>query len=449
MTFFVTRSGGTTAFDVNYATASGTASSVAGTGDYGAISGTLHFDANVNSQTVAVTIYGDVRQEANETFFINLSGATNGATISDGQGIITIINDDPLFMPVTAQIHAFAPGPDGWTSNGRFPRELADINGDGMADIVGFGGGGVYASFATGNGAFGPVAFKLGEFGTDVSAGSWASNDRFPRELADVNGDGKADIVGFGGGGVYVALANGNGAFGPAAFKLGEFGTDASAGSWRSNNEFPRELADVNGDGMADIVGFGGAGVYVSLATGNGSFGPMSLKLREFGTDVGAGSWKSNDQFPRELADINGDGMADIVGFGGKGVYVAFATGNGSFGPTSFKHGEFGTDVAAGSWASNDRFPRELADVNGDGKVDIVGFGGSGVYLAFGNGDGSFKTIVADLHAFGTDDSVGGWFSDDRFPRHLADVNHDGAADIIGFGYDGVYESLSSGFHLI
>ena len=111
--------------------------------------------------------------------------------------------------------------------------------------------------------------------------------------------------------------------------------------------------------------------------------------------------------------------------------------------------GGFGTDPSAGSWKSNDHFPRELADVNGDGKVDIVGFGGTGVYLALGNGDGSFKPIVADLQAFGSDPSAGGWFSEDRFPRHLADVNHDGAADIVGFGYDGVYESLSSEFHLI
>ena len=446
-TFTVTRSGGTAAFDVSFTTADNGAT--AADGDYIAKAGVLHFDPNVNTQTISITINGDIKAEANETFFVTLSGATNSATISDGQGIGTISNDDTLFWPVTAQIHAFAPGPDGWSSNDKFPRELADVNGDGMADIVGFGGGGVYVSLATGNGAFGPVSFKLGEFGTETSAGSWSSNDKFPRELADVNGDGMADIVGFGGKGVYVSLATGNGAFGPVSFKLGEFGTDASAGSWGSNDRFPRELADVNGDGMADIVGFGGKGVYVSLATGNGAFGPVSFKLGEFGTEASAGSWASNDKFPRELADVNGDGKADIVGFGGGGVYVSLATGNGAFGPAAFKHGEFGTDASAGSWTSNDQFPRELADVNGDGKVDIVGFGGPGMYLAFGNGDGSFKPIVADLQAFGADGSAGGWFSDDRFPRHLADVNHDGAADIVGFGYDGVYESLSSGFHLI
>jgi hypothetical protein len=33
----------------------------------------------------------------------------------------------------------------------------------------------------------------------------------------------------------------------------------------------------------------------------------------------------------------------------------------------------------------------------------------------------------------------------DTFPRTLADLNGDGAADIVGFGYNGVYEALSYG----
>jgi hypothetical protein len=54
---------------------------------------------------------------------------------------------------------------------------------------------------------FGPMALRLASFGAGTSAGGWASDDHFPRELADVNGDGRADIVGFGDAGVYVALA--------------------------------------------------------------------------------------------------------------------------------------------------------------------------------------------------------------------------------------------------
>jgi hypothetical protein len=92
MTFTVTRSGGTAAFAVNFATADGTATTA--DHDYAANSGTLNFGTGVNTQTISVTINGDTKFEPNEAFFVNLSGATNGATISDGQGIGTIQNDD-------------------------------------------------------------------------------------------------------------------------------------------------------------------------------------------------------------------------------------------------------------------------------------------------------------------------------------------------------------------
>jgi len=75
---------------VGYATANGTAT--AGT-DYTATSGTLTFAAGTTSQTVAVTITGDVLFEENDAFTLNLSSPTN-ATLADAQGVGTITNDD-------------------------------------------------------------------------------------------------------------------------------------------------------------------------------------------------------------------------------------------------------------------------------------------------------------------------------------------------------------------
>src|SRR5438094_9936748 len=76
---------------VNYATADGTAT--VADGDYVAASGTVTFLPGVTSQPVAVTVNGDTKFEPNETFFVNLSNPVN-ATISDNQGVGTIVNDD-------------------------------------------------------------------------------------------------------------------------------------------------------------------------------------------------------------------------------------------------------------------------------------------------------------------------------------------------------------------
>jgi hypothetical protein len=72
--------------------------------------------------------------------------------------------------------------------------------------------------------------------------------------------------------------------------KLAAFGQSESGGGWVSDDRYHREVADVNGDHMADIVGFGDAGVYVALATGGGSFGPLTFKLADSRPPPAAGS---------------------------------------------------------------------------------------------------------------------------------------------------------------
>jgi probable HAF family extracellular repeat protein len=75
---------------VNFATANGTA--VAGS-DYAATSGTLVFNAGETTRSVIVGVNGDRAREGDETFTVNLSGAT-GATIFDASGAGVIRNDD-------------------------------------------------------------------------------------------------------------------------------------------------------------------------------------------------------------------------------------------------------------------------------------------------------------------------------------------------------------------
>jgi hypothetical protein len=76
---------------VAFATANGTATLA--NRDYRAASGVLTFAPGETSKTIVVFVVGDRRLEANETFFVNLSSATN-ATVADSQGRGTIRNDD-------------------------------------------------------------------------------------------------------------------------------------------------------------------------------------------------------------------------------------------------------------------------------------------------------------------------------------------------------------------
>lgn len=62
--------------------------------DYHDFSGTLEFAPGTVEKTILINIKQDNTFEPDETFFVNLSNPTN-ATIADGQGQATIINDDP------------------------------------------------------------------------------------------------------------------------------------------------------------------------------------------------------------------------------------------------------------------------------------------------------------------------------------------------------------------
>jgi urease beta subunit len=85
---------------VAYVTADGSAT--AGS-DYQAAGGTLSFAPGQTSKTVTVQVHGDRLLEPNETFFVNLSGASN-AIITDGEGGGTIVNDEPTVFIYTEPV---------------------------------------------------------------------------------------------------------------------------------------------------------------------------------------------------------------------------------------------------------------------------------------------------------------------------------------------------------
>jgi hypothetical protein len=218
---------------------------------------------------------------------------------------------------------------------------LPDVNGDGSPDIVAFGENNVFVALGKGDGTFERPKAVINDL--TYSSGGWRV-DKHPRTLADLTGDGKADIVGFGDAGVYVALSNGDGTFQAPKLAIKDFG--AVAGGWDTSKHL-RCVADVNGDGLGDIVGFGDAGVYVALGNGDGTFQPPRLAIKDFGYQ--AGGWRI-DKHPRFIVDVTGDGAADIVGFGEGAVWASYNDGKGNFGPVQKLTEEFSFNRG---WAMN------------------------------------------------------------------------------------------------
>jgi hypothetical protein len=101
VTFTVNRTGGSDgAVSVNFATANGTAT--AGQ-DFTAISGTLNFgNGDTTGKTITVSIIDDTIDEPNETFTVNLSGATGGATLGTSTSTVTILDNDESSIPASS-----------------------------------------------------------------------------------------------------------------------------------------------------------------------------------------------------------------------------------------------------------------------------------------------------------------------------------------------------------
>jgi len=313
----------------------------------------------------------------------------------------------------------------GWRVE-RDPRVLARLTPRGHADIVGFGQCGVWTARGNGDGTFQPPRVVVANFG--IEAGGWQV-DRHPRFVVDLTGDGCADLVGFGDAGVWTALGNGDGTFNEPRFVLENFGTEQG---WRVD-QHPRFLAVLTSSGHVDIVGFGDAGVWTALGNGDGTFQEPRFVLANFATEQG---WRV-DGHPRFVADLTGSGRGDIVGFGNAGVWTALGNGDGTFAEARFVLANLGVDQG---WRV-DKHPRFVAPLRHGGPGDLVGFGDAGVWTALGNGDGTFTEARFVLANLGVDQ---GWRVD-RHPRFVADLTGGGRGDIVGFGDAGVWTALGNG----
>ncbi len=316
----------------------------------------------------------------------------------------------------------------GWRAE-RDERLMSDIDNDGDMELVLFGGQGAYTMKALGNSYLSPQ-WHVTEFG---NAQGWRK-DKHPRFVANVDSTPNKDFIGFFDDGVHLSRnlgldASGNWIYSPPVKVLNAFGFNDF---WRVGRN-PRYVIDITGDNCADIVGFGDAGVWTSVSNCDGSFKAPGFVLAQYGANAAAGGWIGVD-YPRLMGDINNDGKADIIGFGESGVWVSLATGNGLFAAGSQVIPGFGT---FGGWYASNTI-RTLHDVDGDGDLDVVGFGPDGTYVAKAAG-GTLTPALLVSFSWGANAAAGGWNDPSYYPRFVGQVDTDGILDVIGFATDGTY----------
>ena len=305
----------------------------------------------------------------------------------------------------------------GWNVN-LHVRTSGDVDGDGKDDIVGFGTDGIYVAISNGT-SFQPIS--KWSSGLSLNDG-WAVSSH-PRMVADVNGDGLDDVIGIGYTNVYVGLSNGT-----SFDSIQKWGDAFNYNEgWRVDMH-PIMAGDVNGDGKADLIGIGFNYIYVALSNGT-SFGPLVRWGSAFIYDEG---WRV-DMHPRMAGDVNGDGKADLIGIGYSYVYVALSNGT-TFSPLVRWGSAFIYDEG---WRVN-MHPRIAGDITGDGLVDLLGYGYTHVYVSQSSGN-NFSALQRCSDAFNYDE---GWRIETS-PRIIGDVNGDGKKDIIGFGNSFTYVGLS------
>lgn len=319
----------------------------------------------------------------------------------------------------------FSLEPGGWVV-GKHPRFMADLTGNGLADVVGFGYDGVWTAIGKGDGTFNDAHFVLADLGYNQG---WRV-DKHPRFVLDIDGDGKADLIGFGDAGVWTAIGDGSGGFGPAQFVFAKYGYNQG---WRVELH-PRFVADLKKDSRADLILFGSDGVWTAFQNPDGTFtektpGPA---VPDFGLAQG---WHV-DQHPRYVVDLDGDGYPDIIGFGNDGVWTSINNRNLGFNPPKFTPGLFGYNQG---WRV-DKHPRLVIDLNGDGIADLIGFGDAGIWTAIGKGDGTFEDAKYVHANLGFEQ---GWRVD-RHPRMAGQLGP-GRTGIVGFGDAGVWSAMGDG----
>jgi hypothetical protein len=272
---------------------------------------------------------------------------------------------------------------------------VGDLNGDGMPDLaLGNASGNTISLFLNqGNGALGLPAL--------VAAGQTAQR----LSIADIDGDGTNDLVASTSGATRVLMNQGNAVF-------------AAPQSYPSLASDNLVVGDMSGDGKPDVVGIKQGNARVFLNQGGGVFAPA------IESPLGA----SGSGTALHLSDMNADAKPDLVFAYGEDVVVLLGQGGGALGPPSAYPG-------LGTFVTGFIAP---GDFTGDGKPDVaviddITFEPGSLFTFVNKGDGALYSGVSFPDVF-TYDSIG-----------VHDLNGDGKLDIVGASASGVGVLLNQG----
>jgi FG-GAP-like repeat/Secretion system C-terminal sorting domain len=286
---------------------------------------------------------------------------------------------------------------------------VADLNGDGLSDVITADSSGIGVRIANSTGGFlSPHVLTAGTF----------------LALADFTGDHRKDLaVLMPNGDIGVLSGDGSGGFGPPQ----DFGTAAGI-------SFPLAAVDLDGDGLADLAT---VGLYWPPATDFESEPSDSLLVRwnnghgfsaPSSYDFGSASPSEHYYaYPMDLqaGDFNGDGLPDLAvvngdGEGGSGGFVRMVPNLG--------HRTFGVP-SPGEDAGEDSYGGVVGDFDGDGLDDLVVVAANtddtGMFYAFrGLPDGTLASVPGP--------STWGGYTADHYAFSIAsgDFNGDGRADV-------------------
>ncbi|MBS2020563.1 MAG: VCBS repeat-containing protein [Deltaproteobacteria bacterium] len=273
---------------------------------------------------------------------------------------------------------------------------------------------------------FSPLLVRhTGTFGDVSSADAW---DPSSLRAADVNGDGRADVCGHTPSGLRCAIAvtlpGGAGQLPKTIFRAPRRASarlrDAAVASGAIH------LADISGDGQADVCVGTREGIACAVSNATGELG--ELRTWTVATPSAAPVLHASPKDALSFADVDGDGRADACSLGASGVVCAHNAGKSFEAPRTWLAGATASDPSA--W--------HLTDVDGDRKADLCLSTPRGLACAISSGHGFGKlapwSSVAELGGPALSASL-------RF----GDLNGDGRADVCALVSDGLACAFSTG----